>query len=130
MYLNKIQLIGHVGKDAVVTNFEKGGNVTKFSLATTKKYTDKNGETHEQTVWHNIVFFGKSNKLAQFITKGKPLYIEGSINNRSYDKEDGSKGYVSEVVASHIEFLGGNDKTKGNDEPEGATSEETGDIPF
>lgn len=129
MYLNKIQLIGHVGKDAEVTNFEKGGNATKFSLATTNKWTNKNGESQEKTVWHNVVFFGKSDKLAQYITKGKPIYVEGSMNNRSYEKQDGSKGYISEVVASNIQFLGGNDITKGNDEPEGAITE-SDDIPF
>ena len=108
MSVNKVILIGNVGKDPDVRYYDSGQAVASFSLATTDKaYTMQNGtQVPERTEWHNIVMW---NRLAQvvekYVHKGDKLYIEGKIRSRSYDDQNGVKRYVVEIFADNMEML-------------------------
>jgi single-strand DNA-binding protein len=118
--LNKVALIGRVGKDPVVKHFENGGKIAEFTLATDDSYKDKQGNKVEQTDWHNIkIAFPKLAEVAEkWVKKGSLLYVEGKIKTRSYDDKDGNKRYVTEVVCESFKMLGDKkDKTQ-EDRPE------------
>ncbi|MGC8554841.1 MAG: single-stranded DNA-binding protein [Candidatus Acidulodesulfobacterium sp.] len=105
--LNKVMLIGNLGKDPELRYTPDGLAILKFSIATSEYFNDKSGNKTEKTTWHNIVVFGKiAQTLANYLSKGKQVFVEGRINNRSYDKQDGTKGYISEVIANNIVMLG------------------------
>ena len=106
-YLNKTMLIGRVGQNPdVKTINEQGRKAAQFSLATTERYKDRNGEVKEQTEWHNIVAFDKTAELIEkFVTKGMLLYVEGKLRTRSWDDQSGNKRYVTEVLVNGIQFL-------------------------
>jgi len=107
MSINKAILVGNVGKDPEVRYLEGGASVASFSLATTEVYKNKNGEKVSQTEWHNIVAWRHLADLAEkYINKGKQLYIEGRITNRSWEDKDGVKRYTTEIVANTIQLLG------------------------
>ena len=105
--VNKVILIGHLGRDPEL-RYTPGGQATaSFTLATSERWTDKNGQRQERTEWHNIVVWAKLAELAnQYLKKGSPAYIEGRITNRSWDDRDGNKKYKTEIVANSIQFLG------------------------
>lgn len=105
--VNKVILIGHLGKDAE-TKFTPGGAaVTRFSVATNRRWKDKqSGEWKEETDWTNVVLW-QSENLSQYLTKGKQVYVEGRIQTRSYEDKDGKKVYATEVVAEDVILLGG-----------------------
>lgn|SRR5690606_2264980 len=107
MSLNKVQLIGRVGKDPESRNLDNGKTVTNFSLATSEKYKNKSGETVEDTQWHNIVLWGKPAEVAaKYVSKGDQIYIEGKLQTRSWEK-DGVTKYITEVVGNNLVLLGG-----------------------
>lgn len=107
MALNKVLLIGNVGKDPEIRHLESGASVATFSLATTERYKDRNGEAVEQTEWHSIVAWSKLADLAEnYIVKGSQLYIEGRIRSRKYTNQSGEERYVTEIVADGIQLLG------------------------
>ncbi len=105
--VNKVILVGRLGKDAE-TKFTPGGAaVTKFSVATNWNRKDQQtGEWKEETDWTNVVAF-KAENVSQYLTKGKQIYVEGRLSSRSYDDKDGKKMYYTEVVANDIVLLGG-----------------------
>jgi single-strand DNA-binding protein len=105
--VNKVILVGHLGKDAE-TKFTPGGAaVTKFSIATGRRWKDQqSGEWKEETDWHNVVLWRAEN-LANYLLKGKQVYVEGRLHTRSYDDKDGKKQYFTEVVAEDVLLLGG-----------------------
>jgi single-strand DNA-binding protein len=106
--VNKVILIGNLGKDPELRYTPGGQPVASFSLATTERWSDKNGQRQDRTEWHNIVVWGKLAELAnQYLKKGRSAYIEGRITNRSWDDRDGNKKYRTEIVANQIQFLGG-----------------------
>ncbi len=105
--LNKVLLIGNLGKDPELRYTPDGLAILKFSIATSEYFNDKSGNKSEKTTWHNIVAFGKMGQtLANYLNKGKQVFVEGRINNRSYDDKDGNKKYISEIVATNIVLLG------------------------
>ena len=109
MSVNRVTLIGHVGKDPDVKHFDNGTAVASFSLATTEKgYTAQNGtQIPDRTEWHNVVCWrGLAKVVEQFVKKGSQLYIEGKIRSRSYDDASGVKRYVTEIYADNLELLG------------------------
>lgn len=109
MAVNKVILIGNVGKDPEVRYFDNGSSVVNFSLATTERgYTAANGtQVPDRTEWHNVVCWRGLAKVAeQFVKKGSQLYIEGKIRTRSYDDQHGVKRYVVEIYADNMELLG------------------------
>jgi len=105
--VNKVILVGNLGKDAE-TKFTPGGiAVTKFSIATGRRWKDQqSGEWKEETDWHNVVLWRAEN-LANYLLKGKQVYIEGRLQTRSYDDKDGKKQWFTEVVAEDVILLGG-----------------------
>lgn len=104
--LNKVLLIGNVGKDPEVTTFDNGSKVAKFTLATSERYTDKSGQKQEKTEWHNIVAWGpQADVIEKYVTKGKQLYIEGQIKSRTWE-QDGVKRYATDISLSSFVFLG------------------------
>ncbi|MFV0470312.1 MAG: single-stranded DNA-binding protein [Dysgonomonas sp.] len=109
MSVNKVILIGNVGKDPEIRYFDNGSAVVNFTLATTERgYTAANGtQIPDRTEWHNIVCWRGLAKVAeQFVKKGTQVYIEGKIRSRSYDDQNGVKRYVTEIYADNIELLG------------------------
>ncbi|MCZ6449646.1 MAG: single-stranded DNA-binding protein, partial [Deltaproteobacteria bacterium] len=108
MSVNKVILIGNLGRDPEVRFTANGRAVANFSIATTEKWVDTNGDKQERTEWHNIVVWGKQGETcAQYLAKGRQVYIEGSIRSRSYDDKSGNKRYITEIVAQRVRFLGG-----------------------
>jgi single-strand DNA-binding protein len=106
--VNKVILIGNVGKDPEIRHMENGTSKATFPLATTETYRDREGQRMEQTEWHNIVLWRGLAELAEkYIRKGKQLYIEGKLRTRSWEDRDGNKRYTTEIIADNITLLGG-----------------------
>ena len=118
--INKVILVGRLGKDPEVRSTPGGTSVAKFSVATDERFTDKNGEKQERTEWHNVVAWGKLGEICgQYLRKGKLVYIEGSIRTDSWDdKESGQKKYRTEIVARDMKML----DRRGDDEGGGGGS--------
>jgi len=103
---NRVQLIGNIGKAPEIKTLESGNKVANFSLATNESYTNKEGERVINTHWHNIVAWGKTAEIIEkYVGKGSQVGILGKLQNRSYDREDGTKVYVTEVLANEILLL-------------------------
>lgn len=112
--VNKVILLGRLGKDPELKYTPSGQAVTKFSLATSDRWKDKNsGEFQERTEWHNIVCWSKLAETAsQYLTKGSSVYLEGRIQTRSWDDKDGKKHYMTEVIVSEMVMTGGRNEPR------------------
>lgn len=110
MSLNKVMLIGNVGRDPEVRYLDgnsPNAKVATFTLATTERYRDRNGELRENTEWHNIVAWrNTADVVEKFVKKGTQLYIEGRLRTRSWDDQSGNKKYTTEVIADNLQLLG------------------------
>lgn len=106
--VNKVILLGNLGRDPEVRSTPSGQSVASFSLATSRKWRDKNGNKQEETEWHNIVVWGKQAEIAgQYLRKGKQIFLEGRLQTRSWeDKQSGEKKYRTEVVCDNFQMLG------------------------
>ncbi len=105
--VNKVLLIGNLGRDAETKFTPSGASVTKFAVATTRRWKDQqSNDWKEETNWTNVILWRQEN-LANYLTKGKQVYVEGRIQTRSYDDKDGKKVYATEVVADEVILLGG-----------------------
>ena len=103
--LNKIQLIGRIGKNPDLKYSQSNKAIVNLSIATTESWKDKNGEKQEKTEWHRIVMFGKQAETCEkYVKKGMLLYIEGRLQTRTYEKE-GQTHYITEIVANNFQFL-------------------------
>lgn len=103
--VNKVTLIGRVGKDPEITKYDNG-IVAKFSLATFKNWKDKKGEKQEQTEWHSIVAFGRTAEVIRdYVKKGDQLYVEGEIHYDSYENKEGNKVYYTEIRCQSLKML-------------------------
>jgi single-strand DNA-binding protein len=128
--VNKAILIGNLGRDPEMRYTPNGQAVTKFSIATTEKFKDKNGERQERTTWHNIVAWGRQAEVAkEYLSKGRPVYIEGRIDNRSYDDKDGNKRYISEIIVQRMQFLGSKGDTSGGGFDQTPPQSQSDDFP-
>jgi single-strand DNA-binding protein len=104
---NRVQLIGRVGNDPEVKSFEGGKKLATVSVATSESYKNDKGERVEQTEWHRVVAWGKTAEIIeQFVTKGREIAIDGKLTHRSYDDKDGTKRFMTEVVANDVQLLG------------------------
>lgn len=113
--VNKVILLGNLGKDPEVRNLESGAKVATFSLATNRSYKAQDGKRVEETEWHNIVLWGALADLAEkFLAKGRQVFIEGRIRTRQWDDKEGVKRYTTEIVGENMTFVGGRDQ---RDEP-------------
>ena len=123
MSVNKVILVGNLGKDPEVHYIEQGVAVARFPFATSESYRSKNGERITTTEWHNVVLWrGLAEVAEKYVRKGSQLYIEGRIKTRSYDDRDGNKRYITEIIADNMQMLGkkgdtqqGGNSTTGND---------------
>jgi len=108
--LNKVQLIGNLGADPDVKVLQNGGaTVAKLSIATSKKWTDNQGQKQEKVEWHRVIAWNKiAESCGKYLKKGRQVYVEGELQTRSWDDQQGQKHYTTEVVASTVQFLGGN----------------------
>ena len=104
--VNKVILIGHLGKDPEVRHLENGTSVANFTLATSESYKDKAGNRIDQTEWHNIVVWrGLADVAEKFLKKGSQIYLEGKIRTRSWEDQEGNKKYTTEIVADTFNML-------------------------
>jgi single-strand DNA-binding protein len=126
--VNKVILLGNVGKDPEIRTTGSGTMVANLSVATSSRYKDKSGEWQDQTEWHNLVAYGRGAEiLRDYVTKGSKLFIEGRLQTRSWDdKESGKKVYRTEIVVNEISLLspadGSNGRPAGNAGPQGRSS--------
>ena len=133
MSVNKVILVGNLGRDVELRHTPGGATVAKFSVATNEVWKDKNGQRQEHTEWHNIVAWGK---LAEFcgsyLSKGRQIYVEGTLRTRTYDDEKGNRRYFTEVRAQTIQLIGPKPSTgeAGPAEPPEFPPEGEEDIPF
>jgi single-strand DNA-binding protein len=105
--VNKVILLGHLGKDAETKFTPSGVSRSTFTIATNRRWKDQqSGEWKEETDWHNCVLW-RSENLANYLTKGKQVYVEGRLQTRSWDDKDGQKRYMTEVVCDDLVLLGG-----------------------
>ncbi|HMB16183.1 MAG TPA: single-stranded DNA-binding protein [Pelovirga sp.] len=110
MSVNKVILVGNLGKDPELRYTPSGTAVATFSMATTERYKDRDGQRQEKTEWHNIVAWRQLAEICgKYLHKGKQIYIEGKIQTRSYDDRDGNKRYITEIVVDQMQMLGTKD---------------------
>jgi len=139
--INKAILIGRLGSDPEVRYTPNGAAVANFSIATSEEWKDKDtGEKKERTEWHRIVAWRKLGELCgEYLSKGRQVYIEGRIQTRSWDDQNGNKKYTTEIIATDVQFLGGRDsgdtsRPQGPPVPEypgtPASGPDDDDIPF
>jgi single-strand DNA-binding protein len=113
--LNKVMLIGHLGKDPEIRYTQDGSPVASFSLATSETWTDKNGNRQEHTEWHNIVAWTRLADLSKrFLAKGRQVYIEGRLRTREWNDKENNKRRTTEVIASQMVLLGARPQTVEN----------------
>ena len=138
--VNKVILVGNLGKDPEVRYLEGGTAVANFPLATSEVYKDKSGERKEITEWHNIVMWRGLAEIAEkYLKKGNSIYVEGKLRTRSWDDKEGVKRYTTEVLADNMTMLGGKSSGSGDNSsnageskpaPQVDESSATDDLPF
>lgn len=141
--VNKVILVGNLGRDPEIRTLESGVKVARFSLATTESYNDRNtGQRVDQTEWHNIVLWrGLADIAEKYLRKGNQVYIEGKLQTRSYQDKDGITKYSTEIVGQNMNMLGGRPVSTeqsyegSNQTPASPAApvdlpEETDDLPF
>jgi len=106
--VNKVILVGNLGRDAELRYTPGGAPVATLNLATTEVWNDKGGQRQEKTEWHRIVLWGKTaESLNEYLTKGKQIYVEGRLQTRQWDDKDGNKRYTTEIRGDRVVLLGG-----------------------
>ncbi len=137
--VNKVILVGNLGRDPELRYIPSGQAVANFTLATNERWRDKDGNNQERTEWHRIVVWGKSaENCAQYLQKGRSVYVEGRLQTREWEDKDGNKRNTTEVIAQTVQFLGGRGGETGGDfSPPGAGSgggepsaPPSNDVPF
>lgn len=118
--VNKVILLGNLGRDPELRNMPNGDAAVAVSLATTRKWKDKSGEKQEETEWHRVTAFGRTAEvICEYVKKGDPLYVEGRLRTRKWTDKDGVEKYTTEIVAEQIQFLRAPDRGDrgGREEP-------------
>ncbi len=122
--INKVMIIGRLGSDPEVKTISTGSTVTRLSIATSENWVDKEGQKQERTEWHRVVVWGKLAELCgKYLAKGRQAYVEGRLQTRSWEDQQGQKKYTTEVVASTVQFLG---STQGASQDAGGQSASSG----
>ena len=105
--VNKVILVGNLGRDPETRYMPDGGAITNISIATTSTWKDKSGEKQEATEWHRVAFFGKLAEIAgEYLKKGSQVYVEGKLKTRKWQDKDGQEKYMTEVIADEMKMLG------------------------
>ncbi len=113
--VNKVILVGNLGRDPEVRYMPNGEAVCNFSIATTDNWKDKNGQKQERTEWHNIVMYRKLAEIAgEYLKKGRPVYVEGRLQTRKWQTKEGQDRYTTEIIADQMQMLGGRDSGGSN----------------
>lgn len=108
MSVNKVMIVGRLGADPEMKTLSSGQTVTNFNVATGENWVDRDGQKQERTEWHRIVVWGKLAEIcAQHLAKGRQVFVEGKLQTRSWEDQQGQKRYATEVVAANVQFLGG-----------------------
>lgn len=108
MSVNKVILLGRLGKDPEIKYTQNGNAVCNFTMATSETWNDKSGQKQERTEWHRIVVWGKLAELCnQYLSKGREAFVEGKLQTRSWEGQDGKKNYTTEIMADNVRFVGG-----------------------
>lgn len=138
--VNKVILIGNLGKDPEIRQLETGVKVASFSMATTESYKGKDGNRVDQTEWHNIVLWrGLAEVAEKYLKKGNTVYVEGKIRTRSWEDKEGNKRYTTEIIGDNMTMIGGrkdqenghtSNSTAALEQPEINPSQEADDLPF
>lgn len=129
--LNKVILIGRLGRDPETRFMANGEAVCNFSVATSEKYTDKNGQRQEATEWHNVTMYRKLAEIAgQYLTKGSQVYLEGKIQSRKYTDKNGVERTAYDIIANELKMLGGNTQTPAQKPQPAQAQEDIDDVPF
>ena len=138
--MNKIIVIGNLGRDPEMRYTPSGQAVTSFSVASNRSYTTASGERREETEWFNVNAWGRLGELCnQYLTKGRQVYVEGRLRSRSYEGRDGQQRFVNEINLADVQFLGQGSGAKGEESPyapEAGTDtdsppvDEIDDLPF
>jgi len=124
--VNKVILVGNLGRDAELRYTPGGAAVATINMATTEVWNDKAGQRQERTEWHRVVLWGKSaESLAEYLTKGKQIYVEGRLQTRQWDDKDGNKRYTTEIRGDRVVLLGGGRGGGAVDRGDGAASHAT-----
>lgn len=127
MYLNKAFVFGNLTRDPELRALPSGMNVCSFSVATNRVYRDRDGKKQEQTDFHNVVVFGRqADTVAQYMKKGRSVFVEGRIQTRSWEGKDGEKKYRTEIVADRVQFGPGGQGGQGGKRPDEDVPEEAG----
>jgi single-strand DNA-binding protein len=130
--VNKVILIGNLGKDPETRYLPSGDAVSNFSIATTEKFKDKSGAMQEHTEWHRISFFGRQAEIAgEYLKKGSPVYVEGRIRTRKWQDKEGQDRYTTEIVGDRMQLLGsrGGAENMARGEPVAAAANAGGGAP-
>jgi len=139
--VNKVILVGNLGKDPEVRHLENGATVANFPIATTESYKDRNGNRQEQTEWHNIVLWrGLADIAEKYLRKGNQVYIEGKLRSRSWEDKEGNTRYITEVIGDNLTMLGGRNEQNESAAPKSSQpapstadsfqEDEDDDLPF
>ena len=122
--VNKVILVGNLGRDPEMRYLPSGEAVANLAIATSRKYKDKSGQMVEETEWHRVTFFGKLAEIAgQYLKKGRSVYVEGRIKTDKYTGKDGVEKYSTQIIANEMQMLGGRE---GMGEPSGEVDETSG----
>ncbi len=133
--LNRVLLIGNLGRDPEVRYTQGGNPVANFTMATTDRWTDPSGEKKERTEWHRIVVWGKQAQIVgEYLKKGRQVCVEGSLQTREWTDRDGNKRYTTEVRAQRVQMLGRADEARTETASQAVAEQDPGyeedDIPF
>ena len=139
--VNKVILLGNLGRDPEIRNLESGAKVASFSLATNRTFKGQDGKKVDETEWHNVVLWGNLADLAEkFLAKGRQVYIEGRLRTRQWEDKEGQKRSTTEIVGENMTFVGGGRDQRDEPPPptdsdvpgsrSGAAPEEGDDLPF
>ena len=129
--INKVIVLGNLGKDPEVRYSSAGDACANFSVATSEKWTDKNGEKKESTQWHNIVAWKKlAENCAQYLHKGSKVYVEGKLQTRKYTDKNGVDRWATEIIARDVVFLSTKNNQQQQEEQAPSSFEDGGELPF
>jgi single-strand DNA-binding protein len=124
--VNKVIVLGNLGRDPETRYSADGAAITNVSIATTRRYKDASGQQQEETEWHRVVFFGRLAEIAgEYLKKGRPVYVEGRLKTRKWTDKDGNEKYTTEIVAENMQLLGGREGMGAADMDEPSTSRPT-----
>lgn len=129
--VNKVILVGNLGKDPEVRFMPNGEAVCNFSIATTDSWKDKSGAKQERTEWHNIVMYRKLAEIAgEYLKKGRPVYVEGRLQTRKWQTKEGQDRYTTEIIADQMQMLGGRDGAGSNASYDGGMDQSSSNSDF